>query len=304
MTIKAIAVTMLAPMSNHIANGGEKLLGNASSIKRRPDGRVYISGQMQRHALFSAIERLNFEDSERGDTYVANGDSPSTNIVRDLRSDLGGFLDTNKGDYSGRRTAPLTATPAVAVEPSEIGRDLLIRIKMDENEESERKQALATNEFSQHDQMQMSFFLDLTGVGISKRYTYENEQHIATEFVKHVDDAERARRARLFLEATRSLADYANQARNAVSGEPQRVLIVLDTKLSRKAVRYFAPDISTAEQKNILNELDARGAKHFLGDDTAADGWSVHKAYEQALEALRSGMIYDPTGGATPVSAE
>lgn len=59
MEIKGILVTALAPFENHIANGGEKLLGNASSIKRRPDGRVYVSGQMQRHVLFSAIDRLN-----------------------------------------------------------------------------------------------------------------------------------------------------------------------------------------------------------------------------------------------------
>ncbi|HLA63584.1 MAG TPA: hypothetical protein VK610_04105, partial [Rhodothermales bacterium] len=113
MTIKSITVTLLAPMSDHAANRGEKLLGNASSIKRRPDGRVYVSGQMQRHALFSALDRLNADDPGRGTTFVANGDAPTTDIATDLRSDLGGFLDTQKGDYSGRRTAPLTATPAV-----------------------------------------------------------------------------------------------------------------------------------------------------------------------------------------------
>ena len=36
--IVGIMVSLVAPFENHIANGGEKLLGNASSIKRRPDG--------------------------------------------------------------------------------------------------------------------------------------------------------------------------------------------------------------------------------------------------------------------------
>ena len=40
--IKGILVSIVVPMDNHIANGGEKLLGNASSIKRRNDGKVYI----------------------------------------------------------------------------------------------------------------------------------------------------------------------------------------------------------------------------------------------------------------------
>src|SRR5690606_21786449 len=164
MPSKSIPVSLLAPMSDHAANRGEKLLGNASSIKRRPDGRVYISGQMQRHALFSAIDRLNEDDPGRNGTHVANGDAPTTDVATDLRSDLGGYLDPKKGDCSGRRTAPLTATPAVAVGESQVGRDLLIRIKMNESDEAKQKQALATNEFSQRDVMRMSFHIDVGAV--------------------------------------------------------------------------------------------------------------------------------------------
>ena len=90
MEIKGILVTALAPFENHIANGGEKLLGNASSIKRRPDGRVYVSGQMQRHVLFSAIDRLNLADP--------NHDGVSNQIERDLRADMGGLMHPSKGD--------------------------------------------------------------------------------------------------------------------------------------------------------------------------------------------------------------
>ncbi|MEM9896862.1 MAG: DevR family CRISPR-associated autoregulator, partial [Bacteroidota bacterium] len=159
--IKSILVTAIAPLSDHAANRGEKLLGNASSVKHRPDGRVYVSGQMQRHVFFSALERLNDEDEDKGNTYVANGDGPSTDIAKDLRSDLGGFLDTKKGDYSGRRTAPVSATPAVAKNRSSIGRDLLVRLKMNENSDSKKKQSLATNEFSVRDEMVMNFHLDV-----------------------------------------------------------------------------------------------------------------------------------------------
>jgi CRISPR-associated protein Cst2 len=103
MIIKGILVTLLAPMSDHIANGGEKILGNASSIKRRPDGRVYISGQMQRHALFSALDRLNADDEQKADTYVSNGDGVTNVVERDLRADLGGFLQTEKVTRAGAR---------------------------------------------------------------------------------------------------------------------------------------------------------------------------------------------------------
>lgn len=290
MQIKGILVTLLAPMSDHIANGGEKILGNASSIKQRPDGRVYISGQMQRHALFSALERLNLTDDGRADTYISNGDGVTTTVEKDLRADLGGFLQTQKESYSGRRTAPLSATPAVALQTSQVGRDLLVRIKM--VNETNREQALATREFSQDDLMLMSFFLDIGAIGIRKRYRYENERHLETLFVKHIPNEERLRRVRLALEATASLTDYANQARNAASGEPQQVLIVFDTKLSRKASRYFKAE--PVESANILKELDARGATYFLGDDTSAEGDTVAEAYAKALQFLDSNELYDP----------
>lgn len=294
-TIQSILVTAVAPLSDHAANRGEKLLGNASSVKRRPDGRVYISGQMQRHVLFSAIDRLNERDPQRGDTYVANGDGISTDIAKDLRSDLGGFLATKKGDYSGRRIAPISATPAVARQESRIGHDLLVRLKMNEAEGSEKKQALATNEFSEHDDMVMNFHLDVGAVGVTKKYEYDDgESHVATHYERHIDDTEHARRIGLFLEATRSLNDYANQARQAVSGEPRRVLIVLDTGMNRKAVRYFKAETTDTERNNILDELEARGARYFLGDDADPQGASVHRAYEAAREVLSESELYRP----------
>lgn len=297
MEIKGILTTLLAPMENHIANGGEKLLGNASSIKRRPDERVYISGQMQRHALFSAIETLNNEDPQKGETYVSNGDGISNAIESDLRADLGGFMHPSAGAYSGRRISPVSVTPAVALEKSDIGRDLLIRLKNDSTDDS-RDQALATREVSQYDMMLMNFHLDVSALSVSKRFHYgERNQiqgvHLETDFVKHVEETERKRRAKLFLEATSSLIDYAQQARNATTGEPQAVLIVFDSKLSRKASRYFA--VGEVERKNILDELDERDAKYIIGNDTQGEK-SVSDAYKEALEFLEQNTLYNPTG--------
>ena len=181
MVIKSILVSLLAPMENHIANGGEKLLGNASSIKRRPDGKVYVSGQMQRHVLFSAIDRLNQDDNNRENTYVSNGDGIGNNIETDIRADLGGFMHPSKGDYSGRRTAPLSVTPAVALDESYIGRDLMLRLST-----MNRDNAVATREFSEKDIMHMNFFLDVSTLGISKVFKYENNFHINSEYIKHI----------------------------------------------------------------------------------------------------------------------
>ncbi len=295
MIIKGILVSVLAPFENHIANGGEKLLGNASSIKRRPDGKVYVSGQMQRHVLFSAINRLNEVDENKGETFVSNGDGITNQIEKDLRADMGGFMHPSKGDYSGRRTAPLSLTPAVAIDKSEVGRDLLVRNKMDKSDDS-KDQAMVTKEFSEYDLMHMNFFLDVSGLSISKAFEYKDSFNIATNYFKHADKSERLRRAKLYLEGTRYMNDYASQARNAVSGEPQKVLIVFDPLLGRKASRYFTA--SKQEQMNILAELEDKGAKYILGDDQSNK--SVHQAYKEAMSFLNDSenSLFDPSNNA------
>ena len=321
MEIKGILISALAPFENHIANGGEKLLGNASSIKRRPDGKVYVSGQMQRHVLFSAIDRINESDPEKGETFVSNGDGISNLIEIDLRADMGGFMHPSKGDYSGRRTAPLSVTPAVAMNESEVGRDLLIRIQANVKGDkaysdgyiirdsdtsknaadvSDQKQALATKEYSEFDLMHMNFFLDISALGISKAFKYEKSFNLGKKYFKHTTEPERKRRARLFLEASKAMNDYANQARNAISGEPQEILIVFDTILSRKASRYFTAE--KKERENILAELGERKAIYFLGNDKGEI--SVSQAYKKALEFLttKENTLYDPSDNSGPVT--
>ena len=293
MPVQSILVTSVAPMEMHRANSGQNELGNASAIKRRPDGRVYISGQMQRHALFEAIEKLNHEDEDApDDTYVSNGDATTFMVEKDLRADLGGFMITDIEGEPGRRTAPVSATPAVALESSDTVRDLLLRLSTQDD-----SQNIATMELSQNDDMRSAFHLDCTTLSASKRYTYQapNEDdrglHVDTEHVRHASPEERERRARLFLEATRYINAYASQARNATSGEPQKVLIVLDTRLSRKAARYY--DMTDTEQQRLLDELDERGAQYFKGDDTDPDASSVQAAYSDALDALEKEGIVD-----------
>jgi len=267
-------------MDMHRANSGQNLLGNATAIKRRNDGRVYISGQMQRHALFTSIDRLN----DNPDTYVSNGDGTSFMIETDLRADLGGFFLTEIAGEPGRRTSPVSAMPAVALEASDTVSDMLLRLSTQDD-----KQNIATMELSESDEMCAALSLDCTALSTSKRHTYEAKAtnkgiHVGTEVVQHVDDAERKRRASLFLKATRFMMDYSSQARNATTAEPQSVLIVLDPVHSRKAARYFRA--GATERQHIIADLKARGARHFMGDDTIAEGLSVREAYEQAQDAL------------------
>lgn len=288
--IVGMLVSLIAPFENHIANGGEKLLGNASSIKRRPDGKVYVSGQMQRHVFFSALKRLNDLDPDKGETFVSNADGITNDIARDLRADLGGYMHTKTNENSERRTGALSVTVAVAKNESKVKNDLLNRVAIQPN----LNPALATKEFSQHDDMIMNFYLDLNSLSITEEPDYdEGGWNVRVGYNNHnVNDDERKRRARLFLQATALMNDYANQSRNAVCGEPEKVIIVFDTIASRKACRYLLA--SPQVQKNIMEELDGRGAKLFLGDDETED--SVYKAYKEAISFLegKNTLLYNP----------
>lgn len=285
--IVGILVSLVAPFENHIANGGEKLLGNASSIKRRPDGKVYVSGQMQRHVFFSALKRLNDLDQNKGDTFVSNADGITNDITHDLRADLGGYMHTSEGQNSERRTGALSVTVAVAKEESKVKNDLLNRIATN----PELDPALVTKEFSQHDDMIMNFYLDLNSLSITEEPVYEGGWNVRVGYNNHnVNDDERKRRARLFLQATALMNDYANKARNAVCGEPEKVIIVFDTIASRKASRYLLA--SEKVQKNIEEELIARSATIYKGDDTTEK--SVYQAYKEAFVFLEKAELYTP----------
>lgn len=302
MIIRSILVSALAPFENHMANGGEKAFGNASTIKRTPNGRAYVSGQKQRHALFAALNRLNDADPNKGATYVSNGDGVTPNLKDDLRADLGGFMIPS---VNNKRMSPISATFGIALAESKVGRDLLVRLARNKEanvkatQDNANKQALATREYSEHDEMHMNFSLDLTEVGVRVEPRYKDKLHVASEVEEFIDEAERLRRVRLFLQATNSLTDYANQARNAVCAEPQKVLIVIDNKLSRKAMRYFTA--AEVEKERILSELNERGAKYYLGDDTSAESGSVAQAYAEALKFIEdeANALYKatPSGG-------
>ena len=71
-------------------------------------------------------------------------------------------------------------------------------------------------------------------------------------------------------------------------------MIVFDSKLSRKAARYFTTE-NDVERANILAGLTARGATYFIGDDTAGE-MSVEEAYRKAFEFLakNDNILYDP----------
>ena len=157
----------------------------------------------------------------------------------------------------------------------------MVRIRLNESDDAKEQALQLKNLVKRHNAYE---FFRYKCIKHLQGFKYENSFNIETQYFKHADDDERKRRVRLYLEATKSMNDYASQARNAVSGEPKKVLIIFDTILSRKASRYFVA--GDQERKNILDELNNRGAVCFFGDDTTEN--SVYKAYNKAIEFLQN----------------
>ncbi|MCS4200681.1 DevR family CRISPR-associated autoregulator [Salinibacter ruber] len=281
--IKNILVATESEMDMHRANSGENALGNVTSIKKRPDGRAYISGQMQRHALFEAMRELDKSEESKlsggKETRVSPGSATSSDVETDLRADLGGFLQTSLDGDEARRTAPLSAAPAVAAEKSDTLKDLLLRFDLEGNEPDP-----VNMETSQSDLMRAAYSLDCTALSTTTHFdlgTLEDGDRglcMDTHTVAHAPPEERLRRAKLFLRSTRFVNAHASQARNMTSLEPTRVFIALDTRISRKAARFF--DMSSDQQDAVINEIEGRGGKTFIGDDNSE--YAVADAYEIA----------------------
>jgi CRISPR-associated protein Cst2 len=302
-TIRNLLVTYVTEMDMHRANSGRNRLGNASAIKQRPDGKVYISGQMQRHAFFESLRRQDERDDqdEKDETYVSPGDGTTYHVEKDLRADLGGFFHPEIfAAQAKRRTSPMSATAAVAREESNTVQDLLLRLSGESNGDNN----IATMQTSQSDRMVGSFSLDLTALTISRAFEYgeifdgeDRGVRVGEREIPHQDEAERRRRARLFLEAIQHLGDYASQARNMVSGSPDTVLISVDTRVNRKPAKYFKggneAQQEDPQQEAIRREVESRDGRTFLGSD-GGEGQTVEEAFEAAKQTIRDGDFYHP----------
>lgn len=287
--LKGILITSISTFENHTANGAENKFKNHTTFKQTCRNEAYVSGQMQRHVLANTISELNDCEPNKKETYVSNsnGTGGTDSIKKDLRADLLGLLNLSKESLAEKRVSPIKVTPAISLNEAEITTDLLTNYQVNSKENM-----LANKDISRSDKMLMNFFLNIGEVGITKNFKYDNSIHIDTEYVQHIDETERKRRARLFLEATKSLNGYANQSRNAIAAEPEDVLIIfLYEKQNMKGMRYFKSNEQV--RKNILEELKDNGADVFIGCDDSTN--SVNSAYKAALNKLSELEIFNPT---------
>lgn len=292
---RSITVAIEFRAENHIANGGDGITTNMSSVKVDGLDRAYIGGGRCRTALAMGIDSINDDPS----TYVSNGDGVSGDIAKDIRSDLFGFMNPESGGMANRRTSPITCNPATSQEKSIIYTDVFTRNSQDPNNEkgdrdnttgkntNPNRQMYGHRQVSNLDMMTITFGLDIRIVGNVEVPKYLDGKHLSTSLISKIHDSEKIRRMGLFIDGTRNLS-FSNQARNAFCAEPERVLIVFDSRLSRKSEKFWKITTTDKWRKNFLTELEDRNAIYFIGDDYDDVQMSVNQTYSAALEMLNA----------------
>lgn len=280
MKIRSLKISNQFVFENHNVNANE------SASPKSVDGKSYISGQKLRYMMLNAICDLN----DNKEYIVSTGDAPLCNITKDLRSDIGGYMDAgNKETYANKRTSPLRVSFSVSKNKSKYFDDLFVRFKtnpLDVTANSEQR--INTKTYSHKDVFNVNVSLDCVKLSSIELFDFdEKNKFIKKEVINLVDEKERKRRVSLVIQSLVYLQGLANQSRNAVENKAVKTFICFDTIDSFE--KYF--DKTEVEQQHFLTELDNRGAKYFIGSSENTDGITVEIATRNAIDYLNKELV-------------
>ena len=267
--LKGITMVWLSKTDLSNLNAGEGGGGNVTELKTYDNGRKpYASGQSVRHALREAIERNN------PGVFLCTSESPCGDVQNCWLCDLFGYLNPKLGEGFDRRWSSIKATPALGQISNDIVTDLLIR--MSDREKSDEKQT--RDQRIAYVQMMSNVYrtglsLDVANIGVVVRAKYEgkgkDQAFGGWETVTDIKTEERRNRASAVLEAIGGIADFAKQARNAVSLSPDIFIASTHSRYSHRTLRALECDddgnVNTDTLRVILQDLRDDGATVFFG---------------------------------------
>lgn len=275
--LKGVSMVWLSKTDLSNLNAGEGGGGNVTELKTYDNGRKpYASGQSVRHAIREAIERNN------PNVFRCTPESPCGNVEECWLCDMFGYLNPKLGEGFDRRWSPIKVTPALGQIASEIVTDMLIRMsdkpkpKKDKSkEQDDPKEAVSRDQRIAYVQMMSNVYrvglsLDVANLGKVRKAQYDDK---GKEFkgweTESVDTAERRKRALALLNAIGGIADFAKQARNAVSLSPDVFIAGMHTRYSHRLLRTLALDdegnVNPEELRVILQDLQDDGVNLFFG---------------------------------------
>lgn len=292
--INLLGINAEVVLDFHRANNDE--MGN---IKTTSDGKyTYISGQRIREAFRKSIESNN--DMDKTPYFVPNSDGKTANIEKDITADMFGYLvtdkDNNEGVYLKKRMSPLKVGFAVAKNQQSTLEDLFTRMRNNpdnSNVSDNEKQRIKSKLYSDgSDIFNINASIDISELSTVKHFEYIDNKHVANYNIKMVDENERKRRLKLFLNASNEL-EFSNSSRSKNNTYPERVFIVFDIKKDGRYIKYY--DMNDNARKSYIADLELRNAKYFIGDNTIDSNEmpTVSDAYREAYKYLETAELVD-----------
>lgn len=302
--IQSIGLISLFEMRNHNVNAGEDKNPKSAA------GHTTISGQKIRHCLFSAADRINRLDADKGRSYVSNGDGINWDITTDIRGDIGGYLFAQNNDkvkendseaiivpeFLKSRVGPMSVPMSVALDKRMLAEDLFVRFESPWNRASKsvKENGVQTNEqringlpFSVRDMMPIGWQLDVPRVGCVTTARYKSGLNLEVSYKRLVPMSETKRRIALMISASEFMMGFANRGRMDVSNKPVSTVVVFDTVQSNEHYLFFS--YTQAERDRYVAEVQARGGKVFISTETV----SVRETFQAALDFLGKADIVD-----------
>lgn len=257
--LKGVTMVWLSKTDLSNLNAGEGGGGNVTELKTYDNGRKpYASGQSVRHALREAIERNN------PGVFLCTPESPCGDVENCWLCDLFGYLNPKLGEGADRRWSPIKATPALGQIASDIVTDMLIR--MSDREKSDEKQT--RDQRIAYVQMMSNVYriglsLDVANIGKVIRAKYEgkgkDQAFSGWETITDIGEDERRNRAVAVIEAIGGIADFAKQARNAVSLSPDIFIASIHSRYTHRTLRALECDddgnVDTDTLRVVLEDL-------------------------------------------------
>ena len=267
-SLKGVAIVWLSKTDLSNLNAGEGGGGNVTELKTYDNGRKpYASGQSVRHALREAIQR------NHPGVFRCVPEAPCTKVDECWLCDLFGFLNPKSGQGFDRRWSPIKATPALGQTVSGIVTDLLIRMSDKEKEDTQTADQRIAYVQMMANIYRVGLSLDVANVGkvITPKYEGKgkNAQFAGWETTVDIQPAEKAERAAAVLDAIGGIADFAKQARNAVSLAPDIFIASTHTRYSHRTLRALelddAGNVNTETLEVVLQDLKDDDAQLFCG---------------------------------------
>ncbi len=268
ITLKGVAIVWLSKTDLSNLNAGEGGGGNITELKTYDNGRKpYASGQSVRHALRKAIHRNN------PGVFHCLPEAPCTNVAECWLCDLFGFLNPKSGQGFDRRWSPIKVTPALGQIATDIVTDLLIRMSDKQKEDKQTADQRIAYVQMMANVYRVGLSLDIANIGKVVAPQFEgkgkNAKFNGWETTVEIETEKRMKRTLAVLEAIGGIADFAKQARNAVSLAPDIFIASTHTRYSHRTLRALElnndGEVNVQTLRVVLQDLKDDGAELFSG---------------------------------------